>query len=328
MYAYGGGETHSKGDLQTGLQQLFAGFPDTKSTANRMWIKGNVAIAELAWVGTMSADFMGMKATNKPAGETRLHIMWFTDDGLVKELHEYGDSAGVMAQVAGKKGAPPVPVLRTNPAEVHVAKGTPEEDKLVEWAKAADETFNKDDSKAVAATMADDSDYWLNFTGQPAMKGKKDMTAGLVGWFKAFPDQKWTPVNVWGIDGFAIIEHTLSGTQKGPLGPMPASNKAVSGWHFADIMQPTADGKLQHGWGYANYSRNDEADGRAEADEREGGAAGEGRTGVRAEGRTGCTGRTEKVVVLRTTSEGRRWRHRRPFAISALRFICTSSETS
>jgi hypothetical protein len=91
----------------------------------------------------------------------------------------------------------------------------------------------------------------MNFGG-PAEKGKKAMTTGLTGWFKAFPDQKWTPSNAWGIDGFAILEHTMSGTQKGALGPLPASGKPVSNWHFVDILQPTADGKLQHGWGYGN----------------------------------------------------------------------------
>ena len=78
------------------------------------------------------------------------------------------------------------------------------------------------------------------------------MAKDLEGFFKAFPDQKWTTVNSWGIDGFAIVEHTMTGTQKGRLGPLPASNKQVKDWHWLDIMQPTADGKLQHGWGYAN----------------------------------------------------------------------------
>ena len=178
--------------------------------------------------------------------------MWFNDDGLVKEMHEYGDDAGLMAQMSGKKGAPPVPALPTNMPELHVAKGTPDEDKLADWGKGVDETFSKDDAKAVVAGTADDGDYWINFTGAPAIKGKKDLGKDLDGFFKAFPDQKWTTVNAWGIDGFAIVEHTMTGTQKGRLGPLPASNKEVKDWHWLDIMQPTADGKLQHGWGYAN----------------------------------------------------------------------------
>jgi steroid delta-isomerase-like uncharacterized protein len=178
--------------------------------------------------------------------------MWFNDDGLVKEIHQYADGAGIMSQIQGKKGAPAVPALPTNPPQVHVAKGGPDEDKLVDLAKASDDTFSKDDAKAAQALHADDADVWLSFGGQ-SMKGKKDITKGLTDWFKSFPDQKWTVTNAWGIDGFAIVEHTLSGTQKGAMGPfLPASNKPVTNWHFVDIIQPTADGKVQHAWIYSN----------------------------------------------------------------------------
>ena len=117
-----------------------------------------------------------------------------------------------------------------------------------------DVTFSKDDPKAAVATMADDADYWLNVGGGPAAKGKKDLTKGLTAWFKSFPDQQWTTVNAWGVDGFAIVEHTMSGTNKGAIGPIPPTGKPVQNWHWLDIMQPTADGKVQHGWGYANFT--------------------------------------------------------------------------
>jgi hypothetical protein len=250
--AYGEPSAHGRDDLTKAMEGLFATFGDSKSVPSRVWIKDNVVVAETVWTGTMTGDFMGMKATKKPAGQFRVDVMWFNDDGLVKEMHEYGDDAGMMAQMSGKKGAPPVPALPTNMPELHVAKGTPDEDKLADWGKGVDETFSKDDAKAVVAGTADDGDYWINFTGAPAIKGKKDLGKDLDGFFKAFPDQKWTTVNAWGIDGFAIVEHTMTGTQKGRLGPLAASNKEVKDWHWLDIMQPSADGKLQHGWGYAN----------------------------------------------------------------------------
>jgi hypothetical protein len=183
----------------------------------------------------------------------RAHVFFFNDDGLVKEMHQYADDSGVTAQMTGQKAAPPVPTLATNPPEMHIAGGSPDNDKLDDWARSVDDLFNKDDAKAVLEKTADDADYWSNFGG-PAMKGKKDLEGGLKGWFKAFPDQKWTskPENAWGFEGFAIIEHTMSGTHKGAIGPLPASGKAVKDWHFLDIYVPTADGKMQHGWGYAN----------------------------------------------------------------------------
>jgi ketosteroid isomerase-like protein len=245
-------EGHGRDDVSKAAQWVYDFSNDAKTAVTRLWIKGNVAVTEFVWAGTMTGEYMGMKPTKKPIGQLRVHVAWFNDDGLVKEQHEYGDSVGLMAQMKGAKGAPPVPTLPTNAPEMHAAKGSPDEDKLADWAKAGDEAFSKDDVKAAIGMNADDAEYWINVSGKPATKGKKDMTKELTDWFKAFPDQKWTPTNAWGIDGFAIIEHQMTGTQKGPMGPLPPSNKVVTNWHFIDIMQPTAEGKMQRGWGYAN----------------------------------------------------------------------------
>jgi ketosteroid isomerase-like protein len=251
VVGYGEAGGHSRDDVEKSMQGLFDTFPDAKTAATRVWIKGNVAVQEIVWSGTMSADFMGVKATKKPVGGVRVHVAWFTDDGLVKEMHQYADSAAMMAQMKGKAGAGAVPTIPTNPPEVHVAKGSPDEDKLVDWVKTVDDSFNSDDAKAAIALHADDCDVWLNVSGKPAMKGKKDISKALTDWFKSFPDQKWSSSNTWGIDGFSISEKTMTGTQKGKFGPFPASNKAVT-WHFLDILEPNADGKIQHGWLYGN----------------------------------------------------------------------------
>jgi ketosteroid isomerase-like protein len=250
---YGTGETHSKGEFQAAFAKLFQMFPDIKSAPTRVWVKGNVVVTELAWTATMTNPVMGMKPTGKPVGGMRAHVLFFNDDGLVKELHEYADQAGSVAQMTAQKNAPPVPTLPTNPPELHIAGGSPDNDKLDDWARSIDDAFNKDDVKAVMPLFADDADYWLNLGG-PAMKGKKELEKSLTDWFKTFPDQKWTsnPSNSWGYEGWAIIEHSMSGTQKGAMGPLRASGKQVTSWHFIDIMQPTADGKVQHGWGYGN----------------------------------------------------------------------------
>lgn len=249
---YGVPEAHGRADVANSMQMVFDGFSDAKSVPTRTWIKGNVAISEFVWTGTMTGDLMMLKASHKPVGELRLHIMWFTDDGLVKEEHEYGDQAGLTAQIMGKKGAPPIPVLPTNGPDVHIANNSADEEKLAEWAKSVHDAFDKDDASSAASLLADDADYWLNISGKPATRGKKDLTADLTRWFKAFPDQKWVSTNAWGIDGFVIVEHTVSGTHKAAMGSLPASNKPVKDWHWVDIYQPNADGKIKHGWGYAN----------------------------------------------------------------------------
>jgi ketosteroid isomerase-like protein len=250
-YGYGAMESHSRGDMATGMTGLFAAMPDGKGNALRVWIKGNVAVQEIVWAGTMKGDMGPIKATNKPIGGTIMQVIWFTDDGLVKEIHEYSDDASMMDQIQGKGTAPPVPTIPSNPPEMHVAKGTPDEDTLAAWGKGIDDTFNKDDAKAIAALWADDGDLWV-LGGGPAIKGKKDLPKALTGWVKAIPDQKWSVTNAWGIDGFAIVEHTVSGTHKGAMGKIGATNKPVTSWHWLDVYQPTADNKIQHDWAYAN----------------------------------------------------------------------------
>jgi ketosteroid isomerase-like protein len=249
---YGGRTDHGRDDVASTGDRLFVTFPDAKLAATRVWFKGNVAVTEVVWTGTMSADTMHLKASHKPVGQLRVHVAWFNDDGLIKEEHQYADSAGLLAQMAGKKEAPPVPTLPTSLPEVHVAKGTPDEDKLAEWAKSIDDVWSKDDAKAAVALFADDGDFLTSMGGGPAVKGKKELTKGFTGWAKTFPDQKWTVANAWGVDGFAIVENSVSGTQKGPLGPLAATNKPVSSWHFVEIVQPTADGKIKHLWSYGN----------------------------------------------------------------------------
>src|SRR5579872_2917686 len=239
--AFGAPSARGRDELARGLQAFFDFVGDARSANLRVWVSGNVVVDEFAWAGTMTGDFMGIKATKKALGAMRVQVLVLTDDGL-------------LAQIAGKKGAPAVPSLPTNPPQVHTATGAPpgEEAKLAEWARSIDEVFSKDDAKAAAALMADDADYWQSVSFGPATKGKKDLTKDLERWFSAFPDQKWTTTSAMGVDGFAIVEHTMSGTQKGRLGPLPASNKVVSDWHWIDILQPSAEGNVQHGWGYAN----------------------------------------------------------------------------
>ena len=151
----------------------------------------------------------------------------------------------------GDKKAPPIEAPSTGAAEMHLGKGTPDEDKLVDWAKKVDDAFNTGDVKQATAFLADDVEYDL--WGVSPLKGKKENEKDLRSFFKAFPDQKWTPTNVMGIDGFAVIEHVFTGTQKVPYGRFTKVNgKPITGEHYLEIWQPNADAKLVFGWAYTN----------------------------------------------------------------------------
>lgn len=246
--AYGGWEAHGRDEIAKRLQELFAAFGDAKTVVLRTWTKGDVVVEESAWSGTMTGAFMGRPATHAPVGQLRAEVLVFDADGRVKELREYADDAGLLLQAIGKKDAPPVPLLPTNAPSVHVAVDSPEDDKLAAWGRA----LGEGDAGVLAAGLADDSDVWINVDDKPATHGKRALAKELAGWTRAFPDAKWTTTASWGIDGFAIVEHTMTGTQKGPLGALKASNKPVASWHWLTIVQPDADGQIHHAWAYAN----------------------------------------------------------------------------
>jgi hypothetical protein len=249
-YFYGslrGGETHGKANV-VGRPTIFS---DIRIVPTRIWIKGSIAMVEMTFTGVMTGDSPDIKATNKPMGTKRASVYAFNDEGLVKEERIYADVAVMRAQMRGDKGAPAVESTPTGDPEVHVAKGTPDEDKLMDWAKNIDGTFSADDAKQATALLADDVQYesW----GVPPLKGKKDVASALQGFLKAFPDQRWAPTNVWGIDSYVVIEHVFTGTQKLPFGPVTKpTGKPVTGEHFLSIWQATPDGKLAHVWSYAN----------------------------------------------------------------------------
>jgi hypothetical protein len=50
-----------------------------------------------------------------------------------------------------------------------------------------------------------------------------------------------------------VTERTVQGTLKGRFAWLPPANKEFTA-HVADVWQPTADGKLAHGWTYGNLA--------------------------------------------------------------------------
>jgi steroid delta-isomerase-like uncharacterized protein len=249
--SYDGPAAHGREELVAALRRTFDAFSDVKAAPLRGWVTGNVIVSELAWSGTMTGGFMGLKASHKPVGLVTVRVLHLADDGRVKTMTEYGDAAALVDQMTGKKGAPPPPVLPSNTLDLHVAKGTPDEDRLGAWAKGFDEAFDSGSPQTALAAISSDGDYWTN-VGGPPLAGRTALEKGLSAWFKAFPDQKWKSTEAWGVDGFAIIEHTMSGTQKGAFGAHPASKKTVTDWRWIDILQPAADGTVLHGWGFTN----------------------------------------------------------------------------
>jgi hypothetical protein len=245
-------EEHGRDDIVKGIQMLFDFSSDVKGGAAHLWSKGNVLIVDWVTAGIATGDFMGAKATKKPFGNHRLIVAQLNDDGAMTGSHVYSDFPPLVAQVKGAKDAPPVPMLPTT-TEMHWAKNSPQEDKLVDWIKAENDVFNKDDVKALSGLFAPDGDVTFQFMGGKVVKAGKELDKFHTDFLRAIPKAQFAIVNAWGIDGFAIVERTISGTQKGRLGPLPASNKDLT-LHVADVLLPTDDGKISHAWAFGNMA--------------------------------------------------------------------------
>ena len=194
---------------------------------------------------------MGNKATGRTFGVVDAEVFWFDDAGLIKEQHGYADMPTMAMQLDAKARAGTFRPVMALPSAVenHVARGTPDEEKDVERARAFDAAFEAGNQMAILKLTTDDSDYTLNYA--PAVSKGAAMKRDLATFFTAFPKQKWAITNAWGIEDFAIIEHVMTAKHMGMFGPVPASRKEVT-WHSLEIFQFAKDGRVQHGWEYAD----------------------------------------------------------------------------
>ncbi|MGH7284848.1 MAG: ester cyclase [Polyangiaceae bacterium] len=241
----------SKADLQKNIQMYFDTYKDMKFWVTRTWTKNDVVATEWGWSGTDTGGFMGAKPTEKPAGSMGMTVAWFTPDGLIKKEDRYVDLPTSMTQLGLAKGkAKPVPTMATS-VEAHVAKGTADEDKQVDWAKAIYTSMDTHKSADFLGALDDNSDFMDASAATPApMKGKAEAKKFFDMWTKAFPDSKTTLNNVMSVENFVIVESEMTATQKGPIGPIAATKKPVD-IHSVDVYQ-VANGKMIHGWSYSN----------------------------------------------------------------------------
>ena len=134
-----------------------------------------------------------------------------------------------MAQMAGKKGAPPVPALPTNPPEMHVAKGTPDEDKLADWGKAMRRGLQQGRREGRRRRHRGrrrllDQLQRARRRSRARRTSTRTSTA-----FQGVPGSEVDHVNAWGIDGFAIVEHTMTRHAEGPARSAPAVEQGGEG---------------------------------------------------------------------------------------------------
>ncbi len=104
------------------------------------------------------------------------------------------------------------------------------------------EAFNRQDLDAVAAPFASTARLVDVPTGE-VLTGKEGAKQFARRWITAFPDGKVTIENLIVSGDTVVTQYTGEGTQKGPLGPLPASNKRAK-LRLVDIAKFDAQGKI------------------------------------------------------------------------------------
>jgi len=224
----------------------FEAFPDFKVALTKTFVKGNVSVSEWVITGKNDGPLMGQKPSGRQMGVAGCSVATFDDAGLIKEEHRYVDLPTETSQLdpKAKAGTFRAPLtLPTGAPEVHTSAGTPEEAKALASVNALYAAFEgKKESDFLALVTEDTTSD--DYTAPATWKGVKAHKDGFESYTKTFPDLAQTKPLQFAAGDTVVSEGTLTGTQKGALGPIKATNKPVS-LRFVDIIQ-MKDGKVVH----------------------------------------------------------------------------------
>ncbi|HEU0033157.1 MAG TPA: ester cyclase [Kofleriaceae bacterium] len=241
------------------FKNMRVGFPDLKLSPQLVMVNGRNILAVELMTGTNSADSKtpdgkDMKATNKKVGALMLHKLAINDENKATEEWVYMDQRTILGQL----GVLPKEAGKTRPALEKGWDGAPivlvtaddaKEKANLEAVKKANDAINAHKVADVSALVTDDvieSDQ----AGDADHKGKKEMEKSTQGFLAAFPDVKIDAPNVYAAGDYVIVLGTMTGTNKGPMGPIKATNKQVTG-NYAEVVK-LKDGKIAELWRFRN----------------------------------------------------------------------------
>jgi predicted ester cyclase len=233
---------NGRASIEKGVSGLFAGLP-------HIFNKGEVTVVHMAMTGTHKGDMGPIKATNKPTGWEAVSVLWWNEEGQIKEEHQYWDMGTMMSQIGmSKQKAPGIPTLAAK-AETFTSSGNEVETKNSAALKTFYGAFEAKKAADFTALMTDTTEWTDNMmptSSKGPKEAKKYFDSAMVG----FPDAKMTVNNQWAFGDFVITENTFSGTNNGPFMGTKATKKTV-GMQGVDIIM-MKDGKIAKGWSFGN----------------------------------------------------------------------------
>jgi predicted ester cyclase len=211
-------------------------MPDFKHEPQLVMVSGRAILAinlvSGKHTGPMKmADGSELKGTDKKFGILTYDHIRTNEENKTTEEWEYMDHHSMLGQLglAPKEQGPTRPAIEKGwPGApiILVAKDDAAEKANLELLGKSTEAFNAHKPADVSALWADDivvSDQ----AEATDTKGKAENEKGLKALFAAFPDAKISETHHFASGDYVVVEGRLTGTHKGPLGPMKPTNKPI-----------------------------------------------------------------------------------------------------
>jgi ketosteroid isomerase-like protein len=246
-------DAHGRDAVERAHATLFGAFDGRTVAASRIFRTDSTQAVEWTMSGTHANPWMGVAATHKPVVIKGLTLLWTKDDGSLTDVHVYFDAAVVKAQLGvGPKEllALPAPAMPSGAPQIYEQSGSPEETSSVAVGRAAIDALESGDEAAYVNTKTDDTEYFTLELAQPD-RGKDAAKAYFKATRKSIAQLDTTLENSWGIGAFSVLEYTIAGEQKAPIGWIPVQKNAVMRLDVAQVNEDR-DGKVARVWRYEN----------------------------------------------------------------------------
>ncbi len=231
---------------------LFGAFEQRHVVPSRIWRTAGEQITEWTMSGVQTRAWLGVPATQKPVTMKGITLLWTKDGGAISDCHAYFDVAVVKALLgAGPKELSGVaaPSMTSGPLQ-YIDRTGPQQENVATVRTALDALENNE--SAFVASLTDDVEVHTLERSEPA-RGKDEARAHFKALHKAIAQLDTTMRSGWDIAQFGIVEYTIDGEQRGPLGWIPVQPDAVVRLHVVDVNE-IRDGKIARVWRYDSPS--------------------------------------------------------------------------
>ena len=208
---------------------------------------------EWSMSGIQARDWMGIAATRKPVVIQGLTLLWMQSEGVISDAHVYFDVGVAMAQLGGgakELATLPVPAVPAGAAKISTQEMSPLESQDVTAVRASLDTLEDNKEAAYLAAMTDDVEVDTLEATVPA-RGKEAARAYFKAMREALGQLDTTVESAWGVTNYVIVEYSIGGDQRGPIGLIPMVTDRVLRLDIVDVVQMRA-GQIAHVWRYDN----------------------------------------------------------------------------